>query len=199
MNEQHIKNIMKKNVLTLDEIKVVLDYIVNTISMHLDVNDSHTRLCKESSMLVATLCDKLNVPYIPFSMSEIGMGELEHHFGITGFKTEYGQICVLIDLTYIQFTEKTYPVNLKGEKGTKQVPAPGTFISDELKQQLINSRYITLTENNFEEYISGFIESYRIANSVDERNTYDKLYESLIMFGINLVDTDYLNGQAKTY
>lgn len=199
MNEQHIKDIMMKNVLTTEQIKVVLDYIVNTISMHLDVNDSHTRLCKESSMSVATLCDKLNVPYIPFNMGEIGMGELEHHFGMTGFNTEYGQICVLIDLTYIQFTEKTYPVNLKNEKGTKQVLSPGIFISDELKQQLINSKYMILTEKNFEEYISSFIESYRIANTIDERNAYDKIYELLENYGINLVDKDYLNGQVKTY
>jgi hypothetical protein len=199
MNEQHIRLITKKRILTIEEIKEILNYIVNKISTSLDINDSYTRLCKESSISVDNLCDKLNIPYIPFNMSEIGMGELEHHFGITGFNTEYGQICFLLDLTYIQFTEKTYPVNLKNGKGSKQVLSPGMFVSEELKKQLVNLRYITLTESNFEEYVGGFIESYRLANIVDERNAYDKIYELLRKYGINLVDKDYLNSEGKTY
>ena len=199
MKEQQIKQIINKGILDIEDIKIVLDYIVKKISSSMDINDSFTRLCKESSLSVSNLCDKLNIPYIPFSMGSIGMGELEHHFGITGFNTEHGQICFLLDLTYIQFTEKTYPINLKNVKGTKQVHSPGTFISDELKYQLVNSRYMTLTDKNFEEYISGFIESYRMANPIDERLAYDKLYELLENYGINLVDNDYLNDVGKTY
>jgi len=196
---ERIKFIARKEELTIEEIKEVINYIVNIISESLNIKYSHTRLCKESSMAVATLCEKLNIPYIPFSMGEVGMGELEHHFGITGFNTKYGQICVLIDLTYVQFTEKTYPINLKNDKITKLVPSPGMFVSSELKEQLVNSKYMVLTENNFEEYISGFIESYRMANPLDERSAYDQLYELLSTFGINFSDEDYLNSQVKTY
>ena len=199
MKEQQIKFLTKKDVLTKDEIKNILDYIVNTVGTFLHLSDSTTRLCKESSMYISNLCNKLNVPYIPFSMGEIGMGELEHHFGITGFNTEYGQICFLIDLTYIQFTEKTYPINLKNRKTTKHVWSPGTFVSDELKHQLINLGYVTLTNKNFEEYISGFIQSYGMANPLDERITYDKLYSLLESYGVNLVDNDYLKCTGKTY
>ena len=196
---ERIKFIARKEELTIEDINEVINYIVNIVSESLNIKHSHTRLCKESSMAVATLCEKLNIPYIPFSMGEVGMGELEHHFGITGFNTKYGQICVLIDLTYVQFTEKTYPINLKNDKITKLVPSPGMFVSSELKEQLVNSKYMVLTENNFEEYISGFIESYRMANPLDERSAYDQLYELLSTFGINFSDEDYLNSQVKTY
>lgn len=199
MKEQQIKLLVKKEELTIDEVKEILDYIVNNVKSKLDINDSSTRLCKESSMFISNLCNKLEIPYIPFSMGEIGMGEMEHHFGITGFNTEHGQICFLLDLTYIQFIEKTYPINLKNVKGVKHVYSPGTFISDELKYQLVNSRYMTLTDKNFEEYISGFIESYKMANPIDERLVYDKSYELLENYGINLVSNDYLNDIGKTY
>ena len=199
MNEQQIKILVKKGELTIEEIKQILDYIVNNIKAKLDINDSSTRLCKESSIEIWNLCDKLNIPYIPFNLGSLGMGEMEHHFGITGFNTQYGQICFLLDLTYIQFIEKTYPVNLKNARGTKKVSSPGTFISDELKYQLVNSRYVTLTDKNFEEYISGFIDSYRLANPIDERIAYDKIYELLDTYHINFVDKDYLKGAGKTY
>jgi hypothetical protein len=58
---------------------------------------------------------------------------------------------------------------------------------------------MTLTDKNFEEYISGFIESYRIANPIDERIAYDKIYELLDTYHINFVDKDYLKGAGKTY
>ena len=109
MNFETIKELANKSVLTIDEIKIILDYIVNNIKSRLDINDASTKLCKESSMTVWNLCDRLNIPYIPFNASSIGMSELEHHFGITGFQTEYGQVCFLLDLTYIQFTQDTYP------------------------------------------------------------------------------------------
>ena len=197
MNEQQIKQILNKKIFTIDEIQLVLDYIVNNIKSKMDINHSYTRLCKESSLAVSDLCEKLKIPYIPFSLGSFGMKELEHHFGITGFPTEYGQICFLLDLTYKQFDVKEYPINLKNEKRTKLITSPGMFISEENKDQLINSRYLILTENNFEDYISSFIESYRLANKVDARLIYDKVYDDLLSCNINLIEKDYTKNNAK--
>ena len=199
MNFETIKQLTNKSILTIDEIKMILDYIVNVIKSKLDINDTYTRLCKESSMAVWSLCERLNIPYIAINTGGIGMSELEHHFGITGFQTEYGQICFLLDLTYIQFTQNTYPINLKKQKRTKLVSSPGNFISEENKKQLLESRYLTLTEQNFDDYISSFIESYRLANPVDERIVYDEAYTILQNNNINFTDTDYLKNQGIAY
>lgn len=199
MNFEIIKQLANQQILTLDEVKIVLEYIVNDIKSKLDINDTSTRLCKESSMSVWELCDKLGIPYVPFNSGSLGMREMEHHFGITGFQTEYGQICFLLDLTYIQFTDRTYPVNVEIKKTTKMVPAPGNYISKENKQQLLESRYLTLTQDNFDDYIGSFIESYRLANPIDERQIYDDAYTLLEKYNINLADKNYLNNQGITY
>ena len=195
MKEQQINFMNKKGILTLEEVRVILDYIVDKGSLLMDP----TKSSKQNAMLVASLCDKFQIPYMPFYMNQFGMDELDHYFGITGFETEKGPICFLIDLSYIKFAEKFYNLNSEDDKNSKLVHSPGLFISDEMKTQLLDSKYITLTDKNFEEYISGFIDTYRLANSIDERNAYDKIYELLQKYDINLVDNDYLNSGGKTY
>lgn len=199
MNFETIKQLAKKNILTIDETRLILDYIVNNIKSKLDKNVPFTRLCKESSMQVWSLCDKLNIPYIPLNLECLGMSEMKHHFGIVSFQTEYGKICFLIDLTYLQFIGKTYLVNAKTNNSTKLVSSPGNFISEENKNQLLQFGYLTLTDKNFEDYISSFIESYRSSNSIDERNTYDKAYDLLEEYNINFVEKDYLKNESITY
>lgn len=199
MKTEDIKKIVSKGVLSLDEIKLVLDYIVSCIRSNMDVNTSETRLCKESSIKICSICDKINVPYVPFSMGEYGMSELQHYYGITGFQTEYGQICFLLDLTYIQFAEKLYPVNVRGVPTSKDVLSPGNFVSDDVKNTLISKGYLTLTESNFEDYIRGFIETFKLVNPINEEKTYELIYNSLNKEKINLVDKDYLNNKGITY
>lgn len=183
--------------MTLEEIKNKLDYIINTIRQNLDVNNSQTRMCKESSLHVLKLCDGLGIPYIPFSMGELGMPELEHHFGITGFNTEeYGQICFLIDLTYIQFTDKEYYINLRNKSEAKLSLSPGNFISDENKNNLLKNGYLTLTEETFNNYLGCFIEANKLVNNIDEQEIYQRAHTLLKNFGINFIDQDYLNNRT---
>jgi hypothetical protein len=199
MNFETIKQLANKNELTIDEIRIILDYIVNTIKSKLDINDSYTRLCKESSMEVWNLCNKLNILYIPFNLGSFDMSGMEHHFGIISFQTEYGKIYFLIDLTYSQYVGKTYLINAKTNNSRKLVSSPCNFISEENKNQLLQFGYLTLTDKNFEDYISSFIESYRSSNSIDERNTYDKAYDLLEEYNINFVEKDYLKNESITY
>ena len=183
--------------MSLEEIKNKLDYITNTIRQNLDVNNSQTRMCKESSLHVLKLCERLDIPYIPFSMGELGMPELEHHFGITGFQTEeYGQICFLIDLTYIQFTEKKYYINVKDKSEEKLSLSPGNFISDENKNNLLQNGYLILTEETFNDYLGCFIEANKLANKIDEQKIYQKAHILLKKFGINFAEEDYLNNRT---
>ena len=178
-------------------IKTILDSIANQVRTKFRIKDSTTRECKESSLFTATLCDRVGIPYVPFNLPSLGMKELEHHFGVTGFKTDVGQVCVLIDLTYIQFTEKTYPVYVRGTMTAKDAPSPGNFISDETKNKLLKDGYIILTENNFYDYFGSFIETNKRVNKMDEEKMYKRIYDEFSSFGINLLSDDYLNKKSK--
>ena len=182
MKREEIKQIAKKGILTIDEIKLILNYLVYEVRKNLNINDASTRLCKESSMYLLYLCDDINIPYIPIANNELLMPSLEHHFGITGFNTSEGQLCFLLDLTYIQFTQKYYSVN------NKNILSPGNFISDESKKELVSLGYLTLTEKNLEDYLNSFIESYRQIFNVNSKFIYDKLYKLFNKFNINIIN-----------
>ena len=183
----------------LDEVKLVLDSLVKEIRNNMYVNDSSTRLCKESSIALWQLCNDIGLPYIPCNLGDFNMKDLEHHYGITGFKTEYGQICFLLDLTYIQFTKNLYPVNINGMNGSKEVLAPGNFISEENKKNLINLGYMTLTEENYIDYLRSFIETNKLVNQINEAFIYEKAYSFLNQYHINLVEKDYINNRGISY
>lgn len=199
MNKEQLKQLTSKQILSLDEVKFILDSLANEIKNTMDVNDSSTRLCKESSFALWQMCSDIGLPYVPFSMGDLSMTELEHHFGITGFKTEYGQICFLLDLTYIQFTETLYPVNISGMNVTKEILSPGNFISEKNKETLVNSGYITLTKENYDDYLRSFIETNKLVNTVNEDLIYQKVYSLLNQYYINLVEKDYINNQGISY
>ena len=188
-----IQELISKDIKSIEDIKQILDFIVNIAREQLDIKDSNTRLCQESSIFLMNMCERLNIPYIPFNMGEIGMKDLEHHYGFTGFQTEFGQICFLLDLTYIQFTGEEYQIN------GNNILSPGNFISDENKNILVQKGYLTLTEENLNDYIRSFIETYKLVNKTNEDFIYDKLYTLLSNFHINIIDKDYLNNKGFNY
>ena len=199
MNEEIIRQKMAQKILSLDEIKDILNYIVSHVRENLDINDSHTRLCQQSCMKTSDICNRLNIPYIMFDMKSLSMGELQHYYGITGFQTEFGQICFLLDTTYIQFTEKDYPVNVSGETKVKYVTAPGNFMTPENKDRLVENGYLTITEDSYNDYLRSFIETYKLVNKVNESQVYESAYNDLFQCNINFASKDYLNNQGITY
>ena len=188
-----IQKLINKDIKSIDDIKQILEFLVSSARRGLDINDSSTRLCQESTIYLMRMCDKYNIPYVPLNIGELGMKDLQHHYSVIGFQTEFGQICFLLDLTYIQFTEEKYPVN------GNSVLSPGNFISDENKDKLVQKGYLTLTEENLNDYIRSFVETHKIVNTTNEDFIYDKLYSLLNTFHINLVDKDYLNNKEITY
>lgn len=193
--------LMQKPTLTIEEVKLALDFISSEIRNNLDVNTPSTRLCKESSCAVEDLCYFLAIPCIQFCTSELGVTPLEHHFGILGFKTEQGQICFLVDLTYIQFSLDKY--NIDAPK-TQVIPiiSPGKFMDEAIKEELIKNGYLTLTEENITQYINGFINGYKslyIENQnknllklekINEQDVFNKLYNLFKKYHINVVAED---------
>lgn len=197
MNEVEIKLLIEKHIKKIEDIEKILDFLYVRIKNKLKINISETRLCKESSIEIAKLCDKLNIPYIPFSTKELGMDGLEHYFGITGFNTEFGQICILIDFTYIQFIEDEYAINIKNEKISKYAFSPGIFIRQDNKVNLIKKGYLVLTKENFDDYLRSFIESYKLVNYLDDSLVYSKMHQLFNIYNINLLEKDYLNNYTK--
>lgn len=185
-----IKQLVEKGTLNKLEIETVLNYLIKTTrnSLHIDADSVK---CRESSLFLKELCDRVNIPYVPFANNELGMKELEHHYGIVGFNTEVGQICFLLDATYMQFNRNTYPVS------DKMVVSPGKSVGEKLKQQLINKGYFTVTHKNITEYLNGFIESYNSLYEIDSNLVFDKFYKELEKFNINIIDIDYLNNNTK--
>ena len=188
-----IQKLINKDIKSIDDIKQILEFMVSSARRDLDINDSSTRLCQESTIYLMRMCDKYSIPHVPLNIGELGMKDLQHHYSVIGFQTEFGQICFLLDLTYIQFTEEKYPVN------GNSVLSPGNFISDENKDKLVQNGYLTLTEENLNDYIRSFIETYKLVNRISSDFVYQKTYNILKKFGINLIEKDYLNNKEITY
>ena len=186
-----IKQLVGKGTLNKLEIETVLNYLIKATRKALDIDADDSVKCRESSLFLKELCYIVNIPYVPFANNELGMKELEHHYGIVGFNTKIGQICFLLDATYMQFNRNTYPVS------DKMVVSPGKSVGEKLKQQLINKGYFTVTHKNIIEYLNGFIESYNSLYEIDTDLVFDKFYKELKKFNINIIDSDYLNNNTK--
>ena len=64
MKREEIKQIAKKGILTIDEIKLILNYLVYEVRKNLNINDASTRLCKESSIYVMILIFRIYLSLI---------------------------------------------------------------------------------------------------------------------------------------
>ena len=100
---EYIKELVHKDYLTKDEIRIVLNYLITTTRDSLNIDKYDNVKCVESSIFLDRLCEIIDIPYIKFSNNELGINELEHHYGILGLNTEIDQVCFLLDATYIQF------------------------------------------------------------------------------------------------
>lgn len=178
-------------ILNKEEIKKILDYLIKTTRNILDIEENDSVKCIESSLFLRRLCDKIDIPYIPFANNELGMKELEHYYGIVAFNTEIGQVCFLIDATYIQFDKEKYPIE------GKLVTSPGKYINGDLKQQLINNGYFTMTHENIIEYLNSFVTSYNNLYKINNDLVITKFYKMLENFNIKVKDDDYLNNNFK--
>lgn len=191
LTNEVIKKIARKDYLTKDEIRIVLNYLITTTRTNLNIDKYDSVKCVESSIFLDRLCEIIDIPYIKFSNNELGMRELEHHYGILGLNTEIDQVCFLLDATYMQFDKKTYTMS------NKLIVSPGEFIDENLKQQLINNGFFTLTPENIYEYLNSFVQSYSSLYKIDKDLVFNKFYELLKEFNINVIDHDYLSNNLK--
>lgn len=188
---EYIKELVHKDYLTKDEIRIVLNYLITTTRDSLSIDEYDNVKCVESSTFLDRLCEIIDIPYIKFSNNELGINELEHHYGILGLNTEIGEVYFLLDATYIQFDKKTYTMS------NKLIVSPGEFIDENLKQQLINDGFFTLTPKNIYEYLNSFVQSYSSLYKIDKVLVSNKFYKLLKEFNINVIDDYYLLNNLK--
>lgn len=196
MREKETKQQPFEGVLTLEEVRELLNYIVYAVRMKIKTNKLFPSSYKKSSIIISKLCKELNIMYLPINIKDFGMSQFEHNFGIMSLETEVGHMNFLIDINYLQLQNRKFQIR---NINKKVFSYPDFFISEENKQQLVKNGYLTLTQQNFDDYISSFIESYKLINNIDERDSYDKLCLVLESHNIDFVNKDYLNNNGITY
>lgn len=189
MSNELIEKLKRNEVLTPLEVKCVLDYIVSSVSLgyridrqnfkdyytkQKEINTSDYTLCVETSSKIAELCKIFNIYYNIHTLKELGIPDLDHYFGIITFNTKE-PLSFIIDLTYIQFLESTYPIYRDNK--TVNITSPSTFIKEENKKSLIFDGYITCTQENLKDYIGSFIESIMGKNFNEDivNQAFDKI------------------------
>ena len=180
LSNEIIEKLNKEQNLTPEEIKYVLEYIMQEANNKNGITEtnqqlyfkrpeqieiSHYTVCEECSKEISKLCNGLKVKNCIVDTQSLGLPDLKHYFQIIKFNSEENLIFI-VDLTYIQFLKNTYPVHINGKP--VDVVAPGKFFSTKNKNELMWNGYITCTEQNFKDYISAFIKSNKTGRNIDE-------------------------------
>ncbi len=189
MSNELIEKLKRNEVLTPLEVKCVLDYIVSSVSLEHQIDRENFKAyytnqkeieisdythCFETSVKIGRLCDAFNIYYNMYTLKDLGIPDLDHYFGIITFNTKE-PLSFIIDLTYIQFLESTYPIYRDNK--TVNIISPSTFIKEENKKSLIFDGYITCTQENLKDYIGSFIESIMGKNFNEDivNQAFDKI------------------------
>lgn len=185
LSNEIIEKLNQEQNLTPEEIKYVLDYIMQEAKNKNGITEtnqelyfkrpeqiviSHYTVCEECSKSLANLCNALKIKNCIVDTQALGIPDLKHYFEIIKFNSK-DNLIFIVDLTYIQFLKNTYPVHINGKP--VDVVAPGNFFSRKNKNDLMWNGYITCTEQNFKDYISAFIKSNKTGRNIDENIILD--------------------------
>lgn len=181
-----------ENRMDMEKIDTALTSLINGVKNKL-AEDNNLCACYESSLTLWRLCDKVDIPYIGFNINEVGLNNFIHHYGICSVEG----VCALIDLTYNQFIDNKYPLYF--DKDRILVNSPINYLREENKYNLLTKGYMILTEENYIDYITSFINSYKSVKNIDDSIIYDKAYKLLEDFNIKFVEKEYLNNKKITY
>lgn len=185
LSNEIIEKLNQEKTLTVEEIRCVLDYIMQEAKKKNGIFETNQELyfkkpeqieisdytvCEECSKEIAKLCRGFKIKNCIVDTQALGIPDLKHYFEIIKFNSEENLIFI-VDLTYIQFLKSKYPVYIECNK--VDVVAPGKFFSVKNKNELMWNGYITCTEQNFKDYISAFIKSNKTGRNIDENEILD--------------------------
>ena len=174
-----LNKLENKQSLKFEEIKYVLEYIIEAVKKEVGINESNQELsfkkkdnieisdytkCFESCKEIGKLCHSFNIGFEMIDTNVLQIPDLKHYFAIIKF--EENNLSFIMDITYIQFLKNRYPVYIDGKR--TEVVAPGIFFSTKNKSDLMLDGYITCTEKNFRDYLSSFIKSNKTKRQLNE-------------------------------
>ena len=185
LSNEIIEKLNQEKTLTVEEIRCVLDYIMQEAKKKNGIFETNQELyfkkpeqieisdytvCEECSKEIAKLCCGFKIKNCIVDTQRLGIPDLKHYFEIIKFNSKEDLIFI-VDLTYIQFLKSKYPVYIECNK--VNVVGPGKFFSVKNKNELMWNGYITCTEQNFKDYISAFIKSNKTGRNIDENEILD--------------------------
>ena len=172
MSNQILEKLIQEQDLTIEEILIVLNYIVTDVGEKLEkVKMNSLMKCNESNHFIGNMCERLNLIYFPLTTHELKEDRLFHKFGLIIFNDKTHPISYLIDLTYDQFKVEEYGNN-----------SPIEHVSDEIAYDLLHKGYIPFTRENLENYIMAFKLASKNKESV---NLLTSIYNDFSEFGIH--------------
>lgn len=203
----HYKNIKNNNTnegLTLEEIKILLDYVVEyarskfeSLGINLKIS-SLNGLCELGQNLTIMSLEKLGLKVTKNSADVCFNYPFNHVFGTVTFPYQDHDRVVdktyLIDSTYRQFfttvrcNEGRYYTE-EENTGLKVAPDPGYFVTDkDFAKALMRDGYIELTKENAKKYGEAFYKASIPLKEISKLNIEDKKdYYMLILSN----DEDY--------
>ena len=203
----HYKNIKNNNTnegLTLEEIKILLDYVVEyarskfeSLGINLKIS-SLNGLCELGQNLTIMSLEKLGLKVTKNSADVCFNYPFNHVFGTVTFPYQDHDKVVdktyLIDSTYRQFfttvrcNEGRYYTE-EENTGLKVAPDPGYFVTDkDFAKALMRDGYIELTKENAKKYGEAFYKASIPLKEISKLNIEDKKdYYMLILSN----DEDY--------
>lgn len=185
LSNEIIEKLDQEQTLTVEEIKYVLDYIVEKAKKNSGINETQKQLyfkkpeeirisdytvCKECCEEISKLCRAFKIKHSKVNTQRLLIPDLKHYFEIIKFNSEENLVFIL-DLTYIQFLKNRYPVYINDK--TIDVVAPGKFFSRKNKNDLMWNGYITCTEENFKDYLNAFIISNKMVRNINQNEILD--------------------------
>ena len=173
MNEL-IEKLKQDNLLTIEEINIILNELVKNVRDKLEkVPMGDFKKCNEADFFIGNFCNRVNLIYFPLTTQLLDNDDLFHKFGLVIFKGEKKYITYLVDLTFNQFK------NIK--------------MDNNLLYELLNNGYLEFTEYNFKNYIN----SFTLANNKNNIDLFSIICKDFEKFNIkfNLVEDYKINNQ----
>lgn len=169
MTNELIEKLKQEDLLTIEEINVILNELVKNVRDRLEkVPIGDLKKCNESDFFVGNFCREMNLIYFPLTTQPLDNDDLFHKFGLVIFKGKEKYILYLVDLTFNQFK------NVK--------------MDNNLLYNLLNNGYLEFTEYNFKNYIDVFT----LSNDKNNIDLYSVVCEDLKNFNIRFnLDEDY--------
>jgi len=169
MPNELIEKLKQNNLLTIEEINIILNELVKNVRDRLEkVPIGNLKKCNESDFFVGSFCNRMNLIYFPITTQSLCNDDLFHKFGLIIFRGEKKYISYLVDLTFNQFK------NVK--------------MDNNILYNILNNGYLEFTQYNFKNYIDYFT----LSNNKNNIDLYSVICEELKKFDIRFnLDEDY--------